>query len=124
MIEHSFRSEADLGALTPMANQLGPDPDNVLLRLKLDGVANLALHAQLDNWIDEWGAMLHYLEVDKKELLAEPTEDDLDQIASRGFIRTASDRLRTLASDLNKSEREREIANAALMRLYQLRVIG
>ena len=124
MIEHSFRSEADLGALTPMANQLGPDPDNVLLRLKLDGIANLALHAKLDNWIDEWGAMLHYLEVDKKELLAEPTEDDLDQIASRGFIRTASDRLRTLASDLNKSEREREIANAALMRLYQLRVIG
>ena len=124
VIEHSFRSEADLDALTPMANQLGPDPDNVLLRLKLDGIANLELHAQLEDWINKWGAKLCYLEVDKKELLAKPTEDDLDKIARRGFIHTASDRLRDLASDPNKSEREREIANAALMRLYQLRVIG
>ena len=122
--DHSIRNEADLDALTQQINQLGPDFGNVLLRLKLAGVVNLELHAKLDKWIARWGARLHHLEVDEKELLAEPTEDDLDQIASRGFIRTASDRLRTLTSDLNKSEREREIANAALMRLYQLRVSG
>ena len=122
--DHSIRNEADLDALTQQINQLGPDFGNVLLRLKLAGVVNLELHAKLDNWIDEWDAKLCYLEVDKKELLADPTEDDLDQIASRGFIRTASNRLRTLASDPNKSEQEREIANAALMRLYQLRVSG
>ena len=119
-IEYSIHNDADLDALTPQIEQLRADVNHLLLRLKLDGVANLELRAKLDIWIAEWKSRLHYLEVDDRKLIAEPTENDLDQIARRGFIRTASNRLRELASNLENPDRD--IAKAALMRLYQKRV--
>ena len=125
-MEHSIRNAADLDALTrqmsPFGSPLGPGFERVLLRLKLDGVVNLELRAKLDKLIAEWESRLHYLEVDMQELLAEPTDNDLDQIDGHGFIRTASKRLRDLASD--RENPNREIAQAALVRLYQLRVNG
>ena len=125
-IEYSIRDDADLDALTleikhlGAEERLGADVNRLLLRLQLDGVANLELRAKLDIWIAEWKSRLHYLEVDDRKLIAEPTENDLDQIARSGFIRTASNRLRELASNLENPDRD--IAKAALMRLYQKRV--
>ena len=121
-IEYSIRDDADLDALTAEIKHLGADVNRLLLRLQLDGVANLELRAKLDIWIAEWKSRLHYLEVDDQQLVAKPTENDLDQIARHGFVRTASRRLRELAS--NAENPDREIAEAALMRLYQLRVQG
>ena len=121
-IKYIIRDDADLDALTPEIERLGADVNRLLLRLKLDGVANLELRAKLDIWIAEWQSRLHYLEVDDQQLVAKPTENDLDQIAGHGFVRTASRRLRELAS--NTENPDREIAEAALMRLYQLRVQG
>ena len=121
-MEHSIHNAADLDALTPRMSPLGPGVDRLLLRLKLDGVVNLELRAKLDKLIAEWESRLHHLEVDMQKLLAEPTDNDLDQIAGHGFIRTASNRLRDLAAD--EENPNREIAQAALARLYQLRVNG
>lgn len=119
---HNIHDAADLDALTQKMDHLGPNFERLLLRLKLNGVINLELRATLDTWIKKWSANLHYLESDTQALLAEPTDNDLDQIAGRGFIRTASKRLRDLASD--EENPNREIARAALLRLYQLRVNG
>ena len=121
-MEHNIHNTADLDALTPQMQSLGPDFERLLLRLGLNGVVNLELRAKLGKWIEEWRTNLHYLEVDVQALLAEPTDNDLDQIASRGFIRAASKRLRDLATD--QENPNREIARAALLRLYQLRVNG
>ena len=116
-IVHNILNDADLDALTPKIERLGRNFDRLLLRLKINGVANLALRAKLNSWVAKWEARLHYLEVEDQALIVEPTENDLDQIAQRGFIRTASKRLRKLA--LNLENPDREIAKAALMRLYQ-----
>ena len=121
-IEYSIHSDADLAALTPEIEQLGPNFDRLLLRLKIRGVVNLELRRKLYNWVAEWRAKLRYLEVDDQELTAEPTEDDLHQIADRGFIQTAALRLRNLASAPESPDQE--IAKAALIRLYQKRVQG
>ncbi len=124
-IEYSIHNDADLDALTLQIRRLGADVNRLnrlLLRLKLDGIANLELRQKLDHWIAEWKSRLHYLEVDDQKLIAKPTENDLDQIARRGFIRTASNRLQELASNLENPDRD--IAKAALMRLYQKRVQG
>ena len=121
-MEHSIHDPADLDALTPLMGPLGPHFERLLLRLKLNGVVNLELRAKLYKRIEEWKANLHYLEVDAQALLAEPTDNDLDQIAGRGFIRTASNHLRDLAA--NEESPDREIAKAALVRLYQLRING
>ena len=121
-IEYSIHSDADLAALTPKIEQLGPNFDRLLLRLKISGVVDLELRRKLCNWVAEWRAKLRYLEVDDQELTAEPTEDDLHQIADRGFIQTPALHLRNLASDPESPDQE--IAKAALIRLYQKRVQG
>ena len=67
--------------------------------------------------MEEWEARLRYLETDDRELIAEPSDDDLDRIDRGGFVRTAVEQLRRQATDPDNSKRE--IANAALLRLYQ-----
>ena len=119
-IKYGIRDDADLDALTPEIERLGPNFDCLLLRLKINGVANLALRAKLDNWVAKWEAKLRYLEVEDQGLIAEPTDNDLDQIAQHGFIQTAAQRLHNQSFD--RENPNREIAKAALMRLYQKRV--
>lgn len=96
---------------------LHSDPARLLVRLKLDGVVTLALREQLRKKLEEWEARLRYLEADDRELIAEPSEDDLDRIDRDGFVRTAVEQLHRQATDPDNPERE--IAKAALLRLYQ-----
>lgn len=115
--ESSIHRPADVDALDRELKALGSDPGRLLVRLKLEGVVTLALRGQLDETLAAWEARLHYLEADDRELIAEPSEDDLDRIDRGGFVRAAVDQLRRQATDSDNPERE--IANAALLRLYQ-----
>ena len=67
--------------------------------------------------MEEWEARLRYLEADDRELIAEPSEDDLDRIDRGGFVRLAVESLSERVAD--PDDPEREIAKAALLRLYQ-----
>ena len=115
--EFNVHSAEDIAALERALEELYSDPAQLLVRLKVEGVVTLALREQLREKLEEWGARLRYLEVDDRELIAEPSDDDLDRIDRGGFVRTAVEQLRRQATDPDNSERE--IANAALLRLYQ-----
>jgi hypothetical protein len=58
------------------------------------------------------------LRLDDSGLLPQPTLADLEAIDHAGFVRAAADRLASRAADLSDSERD--IAAAALQRLYVL----
>jgi hypothetical protein len=64
----------------------------------------------------EWRAQLRYLEVSDADLIARPSEDDLDRIDGGGFVRTAVDRLRARADD--RGDADRDAARLALQILY------
>ena len=113
----NVRSAEDIAALERDMEESYSDPAKLLIRLKLEGVVTLALREQLREKLEEWEARLRYLETDDRELIAEPSEDDLDRIDRGGFVRTAVEQLRTQAADSDNPERA--IANAALLRLYQ-----
>ena len=115
--EFNVHSAEDIAALERALEELYLDPAKLLVRLKLDGVVTLALRGQLDEALAAWEARLRYLETDYRELIAEPSEDDLDRIDRGGFVRTAVEQLRTQAADPDNPERA--VANAALLRLYQ-----
>ena len=108
---------ADVDALDRELKALGSDLGRLLVRLKVEGVVTLALREQLREKLEEWEARLRYLEADDRELIAEPSEDDLDRIDRDGFVRTAVESLSERAAD--PDDPEREIAKAALLRLYQ-----
>lgn len=115
--DFSIRSAEDIPALDRELTALHSDPARLLVRLKVEGVVTLALREQLREKLEEWAARLRYLEADDRELIAEPSEDDLDRIDRDGFVRTAVEQLRAQATDPDNPERE--IAKAALLRLYQ-----
>ena len=115
--EFNVHSAEDIAALERALKELYPDPAKLLVRLKLEGVVTLALRGQLDETLAAWEAELRYLKADDRDLIAEPSEDDLDRIDRGGFVRTAVEQLRTQAADPDNPERE--IADAALLRLYQ-----
>ena len=112
-----IRSAEDITALDRELTTLHSDPARLLVRLKLKGVVTLARRGQLDETLAAWEARLRYLEYDDRKLIAEPNDDDLDRIDRGGFVRAAVDQLRLQATDPDNPERE--IANAALLRLYQ-----
>lgn len=115
--DFSIRSAEDIPALDRELTALHSDPARLLVRLKVEGVVTLALREQLREKLEEWAARLRYLEADDRELIAEPSEDDLDRIDRDGFVRAAVEQLRAQATDPDNPKRE--IANAALLRLYQ-----
>ena len=116
----NVHSAEDIDALERTLEELYSDPAKLLIRLKLEGVVTLALREQLREKLEEWEARLRHLEVDDRELIAKPSEDDLDRIDRGGFVRTAVEQLRTQAADPDTPEGA--IATAALLRLYQQHV--
>lgn len=115
--DFSIRSAEDIPALDRELTALHSDPARLLVRLKLEGVVTLARRGQLDETLAAWEARLRYLEYDDRKLIAKPNVDDLDRIDRGGFVRAAVEQLRVQAA--NSDNPEREIASAALLRLYQ-----
>ena len=115
------RDDADVEALDRKIGELAPEPERCLLRLTLDGAVDLATRKRLFDRLDDWEARLHHLDIRKDDLLAEPSEDDLDRIDRGGFVREAVERLRVSARDERDPDRA-TVARAALIRLYETHV--
>ncbi len=116
-IGFNVHSAEDIAALERALKKLYSDPAQLLVRLKLEGVVTLALREQLREKLEEWEARLRYLETDDGELIAEPSDDDLDRIDRGGFVRTAVEQLLTQAADPGTPKGA--IAKEAVRRLYQ-----
>jgi hypothetical protein len=106
----------DLRALEVSLERLGQPYGRLLVKLELAGTVDLSTREALERLIEEWRARFHVLRVSYDKLIAMPSDDDLDRIDTMGFIRTAVNRLRGLATD--PASGQRDPARLALQLLY------
>lgn len=107
---------AALAALLPPP----PERRQVLARILATGSASLAGRTALAAAAQAAGPDFASLELDTEGLASEHEADDLDGIDRAGALREAADALLREAEDAARSQPDREIARAALARLYAL----
>lgn len=116
-LDVTVSSADDIDVLENRLRGLDQDPDRVLVRLAVSGALSLADRQTLqDRIVESVSAALHVLLIDDDNLVLQPTEADLDAIDRTGFVRTAVNRLKTLAED--PANPDTDIARLALQRLY------
>lgn len=103
-----------LEALLPEAR----DRRQTLARVTVTGRLRLSARAALMRAIEHAVPDFAVLELDDTGLLTECEVEDLDQIDRAGALREAAEALLAEAGDESRSAAEREIARAALARLY------
>ncbi len=91
-----------------------------LLRLRATGRTTLAGRAALEGAAAQASPDFGYFELDTSGLGTEHELSDLDAIDRAGALRIAAERLAEAAEDTATSERDRQVASAALNRLYGL----
>ena len=106
--------EASFAALLPA----GPLRRQSVLRIAASGRVRLAGRAALAAAVDRAAPDFAHLELDESELATECESDDLDQIDRAGALREAAEALLDESVDEARSTRDREIAQAALVRLF------
>ncbi len=112
----TVRRAADVDALAARLTALPTPHEDLVLRLAVIGTVDLTARHQLDRLLADWQARLRAIQVDLSGLLAEATDDDLDQIDARGFVAAAIRVLRCRRDDPNDAERG--TADDALQWLY------
>jgi len=103
-----------LEALLPEARQRR----QTLARLVATGRSRLPAHASLVGAIESATPDFAFLELDDTDLMTEFDVEDLDRIDHAGALREAANTLLAEAGDESRTATEREIARAALGRLY------
>lgn len=89
-----------------------------MIRIVLQGRMGLAARSRLVAAINGVAPEFAHLELDDGELATQSEADDLDRIDHAGALRVAADGLLAESGDPSRSEEEREIAAAALVRLF------
>lgn len=105
----------------PALNSLLPglrERRNSLIRVVATGHSRLAARAELVAATDRVVPDFAFLELDQTGLATECEVEDLDQIDRSGALREAANALLAEATDERRASSEREIARAALVRLY------
>lgn len=105
---------AALEAMLPEARQRR----QTLARVMATGRTTLPAGAALANAVESATPDFAFLELDDAGLMTECEVGDLDQIDHAGALREAANTLLAEADDESRSASEREIARAALARLY------
>ena len=91
---------------------------NTLLRIKAGGWASLAGHAALHAAAERHAPEFAFLDLQAEGLGTLHNVTDLDAIDHAGAMRLAAERLMTEAGDSTLADEQRDIAAAALNRLY------
>lgn len=94
------------------------DRRNTLMRIKAGGWTSLAGHAALHAAADQHAPEFAFLDLQTEGLGTLHNAGDLDAIDHAGAMRLAAERLMSEAMDVGLAEGDRDIAAAALNRLY------
>ena len=112
-----INSREDVDFLSEKIRNADENLSRLLVSLKVEGALSLGDREYFQEQItDGVSAALCFLRVDDSRLLPSPTEEDLDRIDKRGFVRAAAENLKRIAEE--GSDSERELAAEALQRLY------
>lgn len=112
----TVHGDADIDDAATAVAGLDDELERAVVSLKIAGTVDLGRRERLSSVLNDIEARVRHLRVDDDHLVAEPSDDDLDQIDQLGFVRTAIDRLRTRAND--PADPERGSAKLALQILY------
>lgn len=95
---------------------IGDPFENVVLQVCPRGTVTLKTRHLISKVVSSWDALVRYLDYKEDNLIGEASQDDLEQLGTKGFIGDAVRELRTLA---NSGDAEQaEIANLALQILF------
>lgn len=114
---HSFseriNNRQDIDFLEKKLREISSNLDNILVDIEAEGTLSLEDREYFEERIvNNVSAALRFLRVRNERLLSRPTEQDLDNIDRRGFVRTAA---RILKDRADKGD---GLAAEALQRLY------
>lgn len=116
--EAVLSGEADLAALQAWLDSLDA-PLDTLLRLSLSGSLSYAGLAELETLLTGYRAKLLHLRDRGDGVIPTPTSEEIDAIASDGYLRQTVERLRSAAAASDESD---TVAEDALLLMYRLRV--
>lgn len=105
---------AALGARLPSPSERRQS----LVRIAASGTASLAARTALASAVEDAEPDFAHLELDLEGLTTEHEVEDLDRIDRAGSLRDAAEALLAEAESADRSAEERDIARAALARLY------
>jgi DNA repair exonuclease SbcCD nuclease subunit len=94
------------------------DLSRLILRLRLEGILPLAIHAELQRRLVDLEAAVFHLDADQTNIAVRPTQIDLESIDFDGVLRRSADRLKALADDIKQVPEIRRRAEEALIELY------
>lgn len=118
--EHAtLHGPTDIDVLETRLRGLDPDPSTVLVALRIEGTVSLASREAFEHTIRHGvGSALRALRIDDAALRVELSAADLKMIEHAGFVRIAAERLARMSE--NAADTRRDLAAAALQRLYVL----
>ena len=106
----------DIEALNDDFSKFQP-AENKVISLNLNGNLSLENRQQLDQLLDRWKAKFAMLEIDDKNLKLSPSEQDLQDFQSAGFLSNTLEKL--LAIRANESHEQHPYADRAIQMLWQ-----
>ena len=122
-MEVTLHNATDIDVLETRLRGLATDLGTVLVWLRATGALSLLEREAFENRICHGvGSAVRVLRLDESGLLPQPSLADLEAIDHAGFVRAAADRLASRAAD--PADPDRDIAAAALQRLYVLSMRG
>ena len=116
--EFTVSRPEDLAALDGMLRRVGEPFEERVVSLLLNGTIDLDMREQLDCLLEAWRGRLLYLREHCDNLIATPTDADLDRIDTGGFVRAAVDRLRRMQADA--SDPDHRYATDAIALLHRI----
>lgn len=117
-IEAVLTDVEDLETLDARLNGLGGPLEQYVVTLTVKGAVDFETREQLDLLLSKWRGRFTWIGDDCSQLVAQPTEADLDRIDTAGFVRAAMDRLRAIQA--NPADPGHDVAVGALRLLYQI----
>ncbi len=93
------------------------------MRLRIEGTLSVAAYAELQNRLVDLRAAMFHLDADLSNVMARPTQADLEAIDFDGVLRQSADRLQAVVNNGEEPVDLRRRAEEALIELY-VRVTG
>ncbi len=99
------------------------DLSRMIMRLRIEGTLSVAAYAELQNRLVDLRAAMFHLDADLSNVMARPTQADLEAIDFDGVLRQSADRLQAVVNNGEEPVDLRRRAEEALIELY-VRVTG
>ncbi len=117
--QETLSTEQDVGALSEWFSAI-ERPLDTLVRLELTGTLSFEAMEALESLLGQWSSKLLHLRRRGDGVVAQPTEEEIEAIATDGYVRMAIERLQKEAS-AGQGDAARE-ADDALHLLHRLHV--